>query len=318
MLFPISLGMGGDFSRSGEANMPYRGLDSTYNARYCSSGVADVDIDGNPMGVNVTTPDELCDHYPQEDVDEIPKMADNVKEVLEFLAKDDDGFFMMYEQVRICRIAVYNRRIDIRASLSSPFYYVLQGDIDWAAHANHMDDMLGTLLDIHDATQNIMDWIDANGGYEKNALYVTADHDHYLTLNDNYPERLATYLVMGESHKITPQANTNRNPWSEAINADRHNDDSKSQIEHISDFTTWSEEDIINVGHFWGPRGSGGNGWGSHSTRPVPVAYGGDDGCIEALMGAPYQVVGKEVAGIPDKIDQIHLHACMLKNLFGL
>ena len=51
--------------------------------------------------------------------------------------------------------------------------------IDWAAHANHMDDMLGTMLDIHDTVQAIMDWIAANGGYDKNALYVTADHGTY-------------------------------------------------------------------------------------------------------------------------------------------
>jgi hypothetical protein len=29
-------------------------------------------------------------------------------------------------------------------------------------------------------------------------------------------------------------------------------------------------------------------------------------------------VVGRVVKGIPDKIDQVHLHACMLKSLFGL
>ena len=181
-----------------------------------------------------------------------------------------------------------------------------------------MDDMLGTMLDISDSTQRIMDWIDANGGYEKNALYVTADHDHYLTLNEDFPERLATMLVMGESHKITPRNNSNRNPWSTGVSAGRHEDDSKSQVEHLSDFSTWTAEDIEQVGHFWGPRGSGGNGWGSHSTRPVPLSYGGDDGCIEALLGKPFQVLGKEVAGAPDKIDQMHLHACMLKNLFGL
>ena len=181
-----------------------------------------------------------------------------------------------------------------------------------------MDDMLGAMLDINDSVQVIMDWIGENGGYEKNALYVTADHDHYLTLNDNFPERLATYLIMGESHKIPPQSNSGVNPWSTGINGGRHEDDSKSQTEHLSDFSTWSDEDIENVGHFWGPRGSGGNGWGSHSTRPVPVAYGGDDGCIEALLGAPFQVLGKEVQGVPGKIDQMHLHACMLKNLFGL
>jgi alkaline phosphatase len=45
-----------------------------------------------------------------------------------------------------------------------------------------MDDLLGAMLDIDDSVSEIMDWIGKNGGYEKNALYVTADHDHYLTL----------------------------------------------------------------------------------------------------------------------------------------
>ena len=169
--------MGGDFARvngtKGTDNMPYRGVDSTYSARYCSNGtVVQEDVDDSnvtiPVGVNVITPDELCDHYGPEDRAEIPPMAQNVKATLEFLAKDDDGFFMMYEQ----------------------------GDIDWAAHANHMDDLLGTskcfstvffasmrllldysltvaplaVLDIDDSVKEIIMWIEANGGYEKNAL----------------------------------------------------------------------------------------------------------------------------------------------------
>jgi len=72
-------------------------------------------------------------------------MKDIVKHSIEFLGKSDKGFFLMYEQ----------------------------GDIDWAAHANHMDDMLGTMLDIDDGVQVILDFIQANGGFEKNALYVT-------------------------------------------------------------------------------------------------------------------------------------------------
>ncbi len=50
------------------------------------------------------------------------------------------------------------------------------------SHANSMDDLLGAMLDIDDSVAEIMDWIKNNGGYEKNALYVTSDHDHYLTL----------------------------------------------------------------------------------------------------------------------------------------
>lgn len=92
--------MGGDYARASESNMPYRGLDSTYSHRYCSTGEPVLDVDDNPIGVNVTTSEELCNHYGAEDVNEIPKMADNVEAVLEFLARDDDGFFFMYEQVR--------------------------------------------------------------------------------------------------------------------------------------------------------------------------------------------------------------------------
>ena len=181
-----------------------------------------------------------------------------------------------------------------------------------------MDDLLGTMFDIDDSAAEIMAWIEENGGWEKNALYVTADHDHYLTLGDQFPEALANFIIAGESHNITPENNSNRNPWSTAVAAGRHEDDSKNQIDDIADFTTWTKEDIENVAHFWGARGSGGNGWGSHSTRPVPVSYGGDSGCIEALTGKGFQVLGREVQGTPGKIDQMHLHACMMRNLFGL
>jgi len=283
--------LGGDFTKSGQYNMPYRGVDGNFQNRWCSSGNVLTDPDsGLPMSVNVTTPEELCNHYDLDEIAHIPSITENVKAALDFLGKDDDGFFLMYEQ----------------------------GDIDWAAHANHMDDMLGTMFDISDAINATMEWIAENGGWEKNALYVTADHDHYLTLKDDYPEALAKFIIAGESHNITPQSNSRVNPWSTGINAERHDDDSKTVTEHIADFATWTEEAQAQAGHFWGARGSGGNGWGSHSTRPVPVSYQGDDGCIEALLGADFQVVGKTVKGSPGKIDQVHLHACMLKNLFGL
>lgn len=103
-----------------------------------------------------------------------------------------------------------------------------------------------------------------------------------------------------------------------AVDALRHEDDTKTQVEHIRDFTTWTDEDIETVQHFWGARGSGGNGWGSHSTRPVGVYYGGDDGCIDALLGKGFQVLGRMVQGTENMIDQMHLHGCMLKHLFGL
>ena len=181
-----------------------------------------------------------------------------------------------------------------------------------------MDDMLGAMLDIDEAVGSIMTWIDNNGGYENNTLYVTADHDHYLTLSDHFPAALAKFIIDGQSHMITPLANSNVNPWNEAIKAGRADDDSKSQTEHIADFASWTPEDIEAVAHYWGAAGSGGNGWGSHSTRPVPIFHQGDGGCIDAFEGKGYQVLDKQVVGSEGKIDQVHLHACMMKNLFGL
>lgn len=72
------------------------------------------------------------------------------------------------------------------------------------------------------------------------------------------------------------------------------------------------------VAHYFGPRGSGGNGWGSHSSRPVVIYSEGDEGCLEALVGKGYRVLGTEVAGSPGKIDQVHVNACMMKQLFAL
>jgi len=105
---------GGDFSPSGEGNMPFRGVDSTYSNRWCSVGVIETDIsdgeEAEEIPVGVTPNSTTCNHYEPEEIEEIPVMKDQVKAALDFLSKDDDGFFLMYEQ----------------------------GDIDWAAHANHM------------------------------------------------------------------------------------------------------------------------------------------------------------------------------------
>ena len=142
------------------------------------------------------------------------------------------------------------------------------------SHANMMDDLLGAMLDIDDSVSEIMAWIDANGGYEKNALYVTADHDHYLTLLPrkwlrtnilwgafypiefvnlifslftkhalDFPEVVANLIIDGVSHNLTPENNTNTNTWEHAITAGRHEDDSKTQTEHLKDFSTWSVSD---------------------------------------------------------------------------
>ena len=181
-----------------------------------------------------------------------------------------------------------------------------------------MDDLIGTVLDMADSVQVILDWIGENGGWSKNALYVTADHDHYLTLLPQFPEVLANFIINGQSHLITPQNNSATKAWEIAIKAGRHKDCSKTKTEHLRDFTTWTDNDITQVGHYWGPLGSGGNGWSYHTTRPVPFYYMGDEGCVEAFKGSGYNVLGRPVEGREGKIDQVHLHSCIYRALFGL
>ena len=57
---------------------------------------------------------------------------------------------------------------------------------------------------------------------------------------------------------------------------------------------------------------------GSHSARPIVNYHGGDDGCLEAFTGKGYRVLGRDVEGTKNKVDQVHVHACMMKSLFGL
>ena len=76
--------------------MPYRGIDSTYSDRWCSSG--EIQYDENGVATGVIGNGTMCNHYEAEDRMHIPPMKEQVRATLEFLAKDDDGFFMMYEQ----------------------------------------------------------------------------------------------------------------------------------------------------------------------------------------------------------------------------
>jgi len=283
----------------GGYNMPYRGVDSSYDqAHLTDRGESKYDSMGNVISIDQDDA-ELGHAYASELLAGIPKMKDLVKKAIEFLGKDDNGFFMVYEQ----------------------------GDIDWAAHGDHMDDMLGTMLDIDDSVQEIMTWIDNNGGYEKNALYVTADHDHHLTLKPNFPSVLAHFLIAGESHKITP-ARTTSGGYEGASKMPSFYKGAEvihdpTGVKSIKELQTWPDGTIDKVGHFWGAEEDGGNAWGSHTNMPVPVSYQGDtlaaDGqnCIDKLKGTGFTVAGKEVRGSPGKIDQIHLHACMFKALMG-
>ncbi len=63
------------------------------------------------------------------------------------------------------------------------------GAIDWAAHANNMDQMVGEVLGFNAAVQTVIDWVDdptTASTWANTLVIVTADHETgYLTQAPN-------------------------------------------------------------------------------------------------------------------------------------
>ncbi len=177
------------------------------------------------------------------EVAENPTLKDMTVAALEVLGKDKDGFWLMVEG----------------------------GDIDWAAHDNNIDNLIGTMNDFDASVQAVIDWIKQNGGWRKNLLIVTADHDHYLTLNDNFPELLA-----------------------------------QNGAEFLTD-----EDNPTLAGHFWGSDPNVKYGWGNHTNRMVPVYFQGGPATLSRYIGKGYKAYGFDVPGVPGAVDQVHIFQAM-------
>ena len=199
-----------------------------------------------------------------------PTLDDLTKAALEVLGKDKDGMWLMIEG----------------------------GDIDWSEHDDNIDNAIGATLDFDKAVGSVIDWISKNGGWDQNELIVTADHDHYLTLNDNFPKLL-------------------REQGGQAL----------------TDIDT-----SVGAGHYWGSKPtevmipdpkdptkmivdpeSGKYGWGSHSNRPVPVYYqGANTSVLSTDIGKGYLNYGVNVPGVPGLIDQTTIYRAMAAGVNNL
>lgn len=86
-----------------EKHLPFRGTDSSYSGRRCKKGNIQRSA-GIPTGVLSNS--QICDINKPLVVDQIPPMSHSVKTALEFLSKDDQGMFMMYEQGDVSALSV--------------------------------------------------------------------------------------------------------------------------------------------------------------------------------------------------------------------
>ena len=78
-----------------EKNTPYRGTDSSYSGQRCKKGIVQRNA-GIPTSVLSNA--QVCNKNKPLMVDQIPHMSHSVKTALEFLGKNDQGMFLMYEQ----------------------------------------------------------------------------------------------------------------------------------------------------------------------------------------------------------------------------
>jgi alkaline phosphatase len=234
----------GDYSTTGLDMFSLFSSAQAGNVRNITPGIA------NPDTLRPLLPGETDASFIAREINENPTLQNLTTAALNVLGKDKDGFWLMVEG----------------------------GDIDWSAHDNNIDNLIGTVNDFDKAVKSTIDWINSNGGWEDNLLIVTADHDHYLNLNPDF----AQLLQQNGAEALTAQ------------------------------------NDPTLAGHFWGSNPDVKYGWGNHSNRPVPVYYqGAGSEVLTNSVGQGYTSYGYDIAGIPGLVDQTNIYQTMYAAVTG-
>lgn len=103
---------------------------------------------------------DKIEQYTPADLVENPKLTDMTAAAMEVLSQNKKGFWLMVES----------------------------GDVDWANHDNNLDSSIGAVLSGDAAVKTITDWVEKHSNWNESLLIVTADHGHYLVLEQ--PELL--------------------------------------------------------------------------------------------------------------------------------
>jgi alkaline phosphatase len=101
------------------------------------------------------------ERYTAADIVENPSLAEITDAALEVLQTSEQGFWLMIEA----------------------------GDVDWANHANNLDNSIGAVLSGEAAFERVMDWIKRTNRANETVVILTSDHGHHLVIDD--PEQIA-------------------------------------------------------------------------------------------------------------------------------
>jgi alkaline phosphatase len=259
-------------------NLPWRTADNDYSA----TGTGAYSDNSNINASNAAlTGDALAAELKAN-----PTVAQLAGQALKALGKDKDGFWLMVEV----------------------------GDIDWAAHADNMDLMLGTLHDMDDVVNTVTSWVKTNGGWENNQVIVTADHDHYLTLLPNFPKEIAESILASKAGNNEQTTGVNKG----------YDTTLTPTLTNVST-PEWKAGDAEKVGHFWGTEaklkdGTTGLGdaWTTHTQRPVPIYFQGEGSEVfQQFVSTGVEAYGTVINGVPGMIDQAHVAKAMDAILLG-
>ena len=62
--------------------------------------------------------------------------------------------------------------------------FVEAGDVDFALHANNLDNAIGAVSSGEEAVRTIVRWVETRSNWDDSVLIVSSDHGHYLVLDD--------------------------------------------------------------------------------------------------------------------------------------
>lgn len=105
---------------------------------------------------------KAAERYSPADLDENPTLADMTEAALTVLASQNDKPFALFVEA---------------------------GDVDFALHDNNLDNAVGAILSGEQAVETIISWVETHSNWNDSVLIVTADHGHYLVLDQ--PEAIA-------------------------------------------------------------------------------------------------------------------------------
>lgn len=136
-------------------HLPFQTADGDYNPTF--------DIQGT-------------ERYSEEDRVENPTLADMTAAALEVLSAPDPD--------RSADGSSGDADADTEKAIP-PFWMLVEaGDVDWANHANNLDNSIGAVLSGADAFRTITQWVEDHHAWEDTVVFVTSDHGHFLVVED--------------------------------------------------------------------------------------------------------------------------------------